>query len=241
MTSNTFLFTVFALASISAAPACTKTSASAEPPSATSGAHGGHGSDAQPMTEAKPADTVAASAGTPPDASSTEPSTATAAAPHGDGHSDHGAAPEAEPATPKAAAAKTPANPHDGMVMTKTPEAPKSAGQQAATGGASGSTSAATNPHDGMAMTATLSVANGATVAAGLSQIDIAFDHPMSLKSASLKSFAGDTIPVKLPPSGETSKASVTFAGLEADTYTFTWRAKAGDHDMSGSARFTVN
>lgn len=89
-------------------------------------------------------------------------------------------------------------------------------------------------------MTIKTSIADRATVTGPVTRIDLTFGHEMKLVGATLNSLAGDKIEVRFDSERFTDRASVNFEMLEPDNYTFTWRADAGDHEMSGSLRFTV-
>ncbi len=122
--------------------------------------------------------------------------------------------------------------------------APVSAEDDGATGSpaaAPASTQSAADPLTSRPqMTINTSIADRATVAGPVTRIDLTFGHEMKLVGATLNSLAGDKIDVRFDSEKLTERASVTFETLEPDSYTFSWRADAGDHEMSGSLRFTV-
>lgn len=82
---------------------------------------------------------------------------------------------------------------------------------------------------------------DGATVDSGLERIELHFDHPMAVRSIQLSTLAMERITVEF----EAQEAPVT--SIEAATepldpgeYELSWRADGGDHEMSGTVRFTV-
>lgn len=95
--------------------------------------------------------------------------------------------------------------------------------------------------HDGASMRVTTSIADGAVLTTAPTSMRINFPHAMRLTSARLSVATGETIPVRLPTGTvPTTTADITFARLEADSYTLTWGADAGDHTMGGTVRFRV-
>lgn len=108
----------------------------------------------------------------------------------------------------------------------------RGAGQSAGMGGMK---------HDGASMRVTTSIADGAVLTTAPTSMRINFPHAMRLTSARLSVATGETIPVRLPTgTAPTNTADITFARLEADSYTLTWGADAGDHTMGGTVRFRV-
>ncbi|HRJ02410.1 MAG TPA: copper resistance protein CopC, partial [Hyphomonas sp.] len=179
---------------------------------------------------------------------------------HGTEHdpNQHGSAPHEEMLD----AAEPGMNAHEGHDMQVTEEntpvatpsstkadevvapAPVSAQDDDAAGSAAAapaSTQGAADQHTSKKqMTVKTSIADRATVTGSVTRIDLEFGHEMKLVGATLSSLAGDRIDVRIESEKFTDRASVNFEMLEPDDYTFTWRADAGDHEMSGSLRFTV-
>lgn len=85
--------------------------------------------------------------------------------------------------------------------------------------------------------------ADGASVASGLSQIDMTFSHPMRLTLVKVHR-AADDAELALEsalPKGFTSSAQVRVAPLPAGAYEVTWTAVSEDgHVMKGQFGFTV-
>lgn len=145
---------------------------------------------------------------------------------------------------------------HESVAMTSTPDAPTTettnvavpaaipipavdASERPATPSAS-IEAAAPTPDPKMAMTVKTSIADREAVTGSVSSIELTFGHEMRLAGATLSTLTGDTIEVSFDSEIFTERTSVTFEALEPDDYSFTWRADAGDHEMSGSLRFTV-
>jgi methionine-rich copper-binding protein CopC len=111
----------------------------------------------------------------------------------------------------------------------------RGAGQSAGMGGMAGM------KHDGASMRVTTSIADGAVLTTAPTSMRINFPHAMRLTSVRLSVATGETIPVRLPTgTAPTTTADITFPRLEADSYTLTWGADAGDHTMGGTVRFRV-
>jgi methionine-rich copper-binding protein CopC len=84
---------------------------------------------------------------------------------------------------------------------------------------------------------------DGATVAAGLSEIEVAFSHPMRLTLVRLHRAADDTdVPLAgALPKGVAESAKVAVGALEPGAYSVSWTAVAEDgHVMKGHFAFTV-
>jgi methionine-rich copper-binding protein CopC len=95
--------------------------------------------------------------------------------------------------------------------------------------------------HSGSSMTVITSIADGATLTTPPSSMRVTFPHAMRLTSARLSVASGETIPVRLSNAGAaTTTADILFPRLDADSYTLTWGADAGDHTMGGTVRFRV-
>jgi len=85
--------------------------------------------------------------------------------------------------------------------------------------------------------------ADGATVAAGLSAIEMAFSHPMRLTLLRLHRAADDSdVPLAgALPSDFADSAKVAVDALEPGAYDVSWTAVAKDgHVMKGRFAFTV-
>jgi methionine-rich copper-binding protein CopC len=190
--------------------------------------------------------------------------TACAESSHPSGHGiDHDADQhQSTPGSIASNAAATDTNEHEGHDMhesvakTSTPETPTretadvavpaatpgtavGASEPPATPSASIGTPAPT-PAPKMAMTVKTSIADRETVTGSVSSIDLTFGHEMRLAGATLSTLTGDKIAVTFDSEMFAKQSNVTFETLESGDYTFTWRADAGDHEMSGSLRFTV-
>ena len=92
----------------------------------------------------------------------------------------------------------------------------------------------------GHPMSVTSSIADRGSVSGEVTDLVLKFDHPIRLVGATLSTLAGDRMSVRFDENAETSLVTVTFDPLQPDNYAFTWRADAGDHEMSGTVRFTV-
>lgn len=92
----------------------------------------------------------------------------------------------------------------------------------------------------GHPMSVTSSIADRDSVSGEVTDLVLKFDHPIRLVGATLSTLAGDRMSVRFDENAETSLVTVTFDPLQPDNYAFTWRADAGDHEMSGTVRFTV-
>ena len=91
------------------------------------------------------------------------------------------------------------------------------------------------------AMEIKISIADGAVLTQRPARIDLTFTPAMRLASARLTTATGEIVPVRFnaaAPAGPT--ATVQFAPLSPDSYTFTFTADSGDHTMPGRVRFTV-
>jgi methionine-rich copper-binding protein CopC len=85
--------------------------------------------------------------------------------------------------------------------------------------------------------------ADGATVAAGLSQIEMAFSHPMRLTLVRLHRAADDKhVPLAgALPKDFADSAKIAVGALEPGAYDVSWTAVAEDgHVMKGHFAFTV-
>ncbi len=85
--------------------------------------------------------------------------------------------------------------------------------------------------------------ADGATVPTGLSQIEMAFSHPMRLTLVRVHRAGDDTdIALKAPlPKTFTDAATASVAALGDGSYEVTWTAVSQDgHVMKGHFAFTV-
>jgi methionine-rich copper-binding protein CopC len=91
------------------------------------------------------------------------------------------------------------------------------------------------------AMTVTTSIADGAILTSAPTSLRVTFPHAMRLTSARLSVASGETIPVRLPAgTAPATTADIMFPRLDADSYSLTWGANAGDHTMGGTVRFRV-
>lgn len=95
-------------------------------------------------------------------------------------------------------------------------------------------------PAPEMRMSVKTSIADREILTGAVSSIKLAFGHEMRLTGVTLSTLTGETIPVEFDSKSFSERTSVTFETLQADDYAFTWRADAGDHEMSGTVRFTV-
>jgi methionine-rich copper-binding protein CopC len=85
------------------------------------------------------------------------------------------------------------------------------------------------------------SIAEGAVLTTRPDKIDISFTPAMRLIAARLTTATGETIPVRFDAAAPaTALATIRFASLAPDSYTFTYTSDMGDHTMSGRVRFTV-
>jgi copper resistance protein C len=85
--------------------------------------------------------------------------------------------------------------------------------------------------------------ADGATVPAGLSQIEMAFSHPMRLTLVRVRRAGDDTdLALKTPlPKTFTDAATASVEALGDGSYEVTWTAVSQDgHVMKGHFAFTV-
>lgn len=84
--------------------------------------------------------------------------------------------------------------------------------------------------------------ADGATVAAGLSQIEVAFSHPMRLTLVRVHGAQGADVPLTgALPKGFTESAKIGIEPLAEGGYEVTWTAVSEDgHVMKGHFAFTV-
>ena len=83
---------------------------------------------------------------------------------------------------------------------------------------------------------------DGSTVAAGLSEIELSFSHPLRLSMVHVRDGNKQDVPLKseLPPSF-TPVAKISVDGLTPGSYEVTWTAVAEDgHVMKGSFAFSV-
>jgi methionine-rich copper-binding protein CopC len=97
------------------------------------------------------------------------------------------------------------------------------------------------NHGGGSAMTVTTSIADGAVLTSAPTSLRVTFPHAMRLTSARLSVASGETIPVRLPAgTAPATTADIMFPRLDADSYSLTWGANAGDHTMGGTVRFRV-
>lgn len=111
----------------------------------------------------------------------------------------------------------------------------RGAGQSASMGGMAGM------QHDGASMRVTTSIADGTVLTTAPTSMRINFPHAMRLTSVRLSVATGETIPVRMPMgTAPATTADIIFPRLEADSYTLTWGADAGDHTMGGTVRFRV-
>ena len=95
--------------------------------------------------------------------------------------------------------------------------------------------------HGGGDMTVTTSITDGQVLSPAPRSIRFTFGHPMQLSRIRLATATGETIPVRLPAaSGPSATVDVGLPTLDPDSYTLSWAASAGDHDMSGTIRFRV-
>ncbi len=85
------------------------------------------------------------------------------------------------------------------------------------------------------------SITEGAVLTTRPDKVDIAFTPAMRLVEARLTTATGETIPVKFDATAPAAaSATVRFAPLAPDGYTFSYTSDVGDHTMSGRIRFTV-
>ncbi len=85
------------------------------------------------------------------------------------------------------------------------------------------------------------SITDGAVLTTRPDKVDIAFTPAMRLVAARLTTATGETIPVMFDAtSPAATSATIRFAPLAPDSYTFTYTTDMGDHTMSGRVRFTV-
>jgi copper resistance protein C len=83
--------------------------------------------------------------------------------------------------------------------------------------------------------------ADGETVESGTDRIELHFDHPMTVRSIQLSTLAMERIPVEFEAGdGPVSEISAHTEPLDAGDYELVWRADGGDHEMSGTIRFSV-
>lgn len=95
--------------------------------------------------------------------------------------------------------------------------------------------------HSGHTMTVTTSIADGAVLATSPRTINVQFPHPMALTSARLTTASGERVAIQIPSTRSlVTSVTVPLPRLDADSYTFTWGADAGDHNMSGTVRFSI-
>lgn len=91
------------------------------------------------------------------------------------------------------------------------------------------------------AMEIKISIADGAVLSTRPARIDLTFAPAMRLASARLTTATGEIVPVRFNATAPAvTTATVEFAPLSPDSYTFTFTADAGDHTMPGRVRFTV-
>lgn len=82
---------------------------------------------------------------------------------------------------------------------------------------------------------------DGATVDSGFDLIELYFDHPMAVRSIQLSTLAMERIAVQFEAQeARVTSIEATTEPLEPGEYELTWRADGGDHEMSGTVRFTV-
>jgi methionine-rich copper-binding protein CopC len=97
------------------------------------------------------------------------------------------------------------------------------------------------NHGGGRAMAVTTSIADGAVLTTPPTSLRVTFPYPMRLTNARLSVASGENIPVQFPQTLTlVTTTTVSFPRLDADSYTLTWAADAGDHTMSGTVRFRV-
>ncbi len=95
--------------------------------------------------------------------------------------------------------------------------------------------------HDGMVGMVSSFPADGETVETGTDRIELRFDHPMAVLSIQLSTLAMERIPVEFEAGdGPVSEISARTEPLDPGDYELVWRADGGDHEMSGTIRFTV-
>ncbi|MCC5995868.1 MAG: copper resistance protein CopC [Oceanicaulis sp.] len=82
---------------------------------------------------------------------------------------------------------------------------------------------------------------DGATVESGIDRIELHFDHPMAVRSIQLFTLALERIPVQFEAQEDpVTSIEAAMEPLDPGEYELNWRADGGDHEMSGSIRFTV-
>lgn len=85
------------------------------------------------------------------------------------------------------------------------------------------------------------SITDGAVLTTRPDKVDIAVTPAMQLVAARLTTATGETVPVQFDASAPAAtSATIKFAPLAPDSYTFTYTMDMGDHTMSGRVRFTV-
>lgn len=83
--------------------------------------------------------------------------------------------------------------------------------------------------------------ADGSTVESGIDRIELSFDHPMAVRLIQLSTLALERIPVQFEAQdGPVTSIEAEMEPLDPGEYELSWRADGGDHEMSGSIRFTV-
>lgn len=82
---------------------------------------------------------------------------------------------------------------------------------------------------------------DGETIESGTDRIELRFDHPMTVRSIQLSTLAMERVPVEFEAGkGPVSEISARTEPLDPGDYELVWRADGGDHEMSGTIRFTV-
>ena len=95
--------------------------------------------------------------------------------------------------------------------------------------------------HSGSSMKVTTSIADGAVLTTPPRNITVQFPHAMALTSARLTTASGERIALQIPATRTpATSVAIPLPRLDADSYTFMWGADAGDHNMSGTVRFSV-